>query len=154
MRSDDLVDILHMEGLMIKGLLIAGLMGSVTPTDNHLATHYQNNTYYEQFNCEACKKNKFEEVQINYVNNRKLGSYVFMDNFLEAYPDEVVKFLEYTDMHEKTMQHYCNMLIEILKEKTLKKTFHGGANFEHPEYVSFHVTYDGLLLFDKPFQLK
>ncbi len=152
-RSDDLVgEFTKGETNMIKEILIAGLAFSAPSADSYLTTHYKNNTQYEEFRCDACNRYGHEKVNISYINDARSDAYIYMDSFLDDYQEEVIKLLEYADMPGTNTQNYCHLLISTLEKKISQQVFHGKISLE-PEYVSFTISNDGVLTFQKPFQL-
>ncbi len=136
---------------MIKELLIAGLMSSVASTDNHLTTHYQNNTQYEQLRCgEICVDNNIRGTHVSYRQYEYNNMYEPMEEFLDKYKFNVIDSLDQIHDDIRSTRYNFEHLVDNLRQDVFEH-IHSSAL---TKYVSFHITNDGVLTFSKPFELK
>ncbi len=160
---------------MIKEILIAGLLGSVASTNNHLTTHYQNNTQYQQLECgtickenniqgthiayihlhcgNACEKNNAKDTRTSYTQYDYRDALEPMEEFLDKYQPMVLDMLNKSSDNKMITSNYYEFLVDTLRHETFEGLHKNPAHMEL-EYVSFTITQDGLLTFEKPFRIK
>ena len=125
-------------------------MSSVASTDNHLMTHYRNNTQYEQLQCgEVCKENNMKDMDVSYLQYQDRNAYEPMSLFLGRYKSDVLDPINQYKDDARLMRSYHEYFADKLRQDVFKRIH----THTIAEYVSFTITNDGLLTFSKPLPL-